>query len=416
MPSVIEYPTPPSFSSAFIPSHDRMTDFTQQIRRAGWVLLLTVAFANGVSGQVVLDSTAQISVITVQPGDPIYTLFGHTAIRVVDETRDMDVSFNYGTFDYGDPLFVPKFIQGELIYFLSAVPFPAALRHYSLVENRSIVEQHLNLTMDQRQVVFDFLATNLKPENRDYRYDFLYDNCSTRVLDVLASTLNLTLPPGDSAQTFRDLLNPYIRSRPVVKTGIDLGLGFEVEKIPSARQTSFLPDELMSLLALAEIGDSQSTKLVSRTDTLFVAQSQEKPIPWIAVVGWAILIILAIRLWMAAKTNRISNIFDVVMLSVAGLAGFLILHMWFFTQHTVTALNANLLWAFPGHLVVAFMFARSKLTARQLKTYCLLTGVLVTVFVLLAVTRVYVSWLLVPWALVTIVNAARLFVSKNRTA
>ena len=193
------------------------------------------------SGQAIVFDSVRVSIVTVQPGDPVYTMFGHTAVRVVDPERDIDISYNYGTFDFNDPYFVPKFVQGTLDYYLSVAPFDAALRHYSLTENRTVIEQHLALNGDQKRRLIQMLSINARPENRAYRYDFLYDNCSTRVLDMLDSALVLQLPDDQAPESFRDILTPYLRQRPALKTGIDLSLGAEVDKQASVRQSSFLP-------------------------------------------------------------------------------------------------------------------------------------------------------------------------------
>ncbi|NND72609.1 MAG: DUF4105 domain-containing protein [Rhodothermales bacterium] len=358
-----------------------------------------------------------MSIITVQPGDPVYTMFGHTAIRVVDDSLDVDYSFNYGTFDYSDKLFVPKFIQGNLDYYLSVAPFGAAVRHYSIVENRSVIEQRLDLDLDDRQLVLDMLAENARPENRAYRYDFLYDNCSTRVLDILDDALPLRLPDEELTTTFRDLLNPYLLQRPSLKTGIDLSLGIEVDKKATLRQTSFLPDELMHLFNDVLIEDERGVRsLVSRTDTLTVADSKPPPFPWVALIGWLLVAVQIVAILRMRQGHDVSSVIDVFFFAVAGLSGLVIVYMWFFTRHTVTAFNVNLLWAFPGHLILAIKYARSKSPSDSLQYYAAFTVAAVLVFILLAPTSAYVSWLVVPWALLIMTNAVRILFDRSRTA
>ena len=124
-----------------------------------------------------LSAQPELSLITVYPGNAIYSAFGHTAFRYVDEDNDIDILYNFGTFDFQDPEFVPKFVHGQLDYFLGVVKFRRTFKNYTLLENRSVVEQKLNLTPEEIARIYAFLAENAMPENRYYKYDFIKDNC-----------------------------------------------------------------------------------------------------------------------------------------------------------------------------------------------------------------------------------------------
>lgn len=364
-----------------------------------------------------LSDDAQISVITVQPGEPVYTLFGHTAIRVQDPELGIDHSYNYGTFDYSDPLFVPRFIQGNLNYYLSVASSQAALRHYAGVEHRMVIEQVLNLDRDARQSLFNFLRTNAMPENREYRYDFLYDNCSTRVLDALDSTLTIQLTSADPDQSFRDMLLPYLEPRRAVKAGIDISLGSEVDTQVTYRQQAFLPDALMEILDSATVViDGETIPLVARTDTLAVPPSRGRSIPWLLYAGW-LLVILRLTYLTVKKTWKSSSmVFDITVFGIVGLAGCILTYMWFFTAHTVTAWNANLLWAAPTHLVFVLVWVWTRSSSRIRRWYpgfALAAGV---VYLLVVLIGPYMSADILPWLLLTMTSAARFLIRSDRTA
>ena len=131
-----------------------------------------------------LTGKSRISILTLDPGKEMYTIFGHTAIRVRDETLGLDRVYNFGTFDASTPFFYLKFLQGDLNYFLSITDFDYFFRN-TVDEKRSIVEQILNLTYPERQKIFNTLERQYHSNARFYKYDFFYDNCATRVRDIV---------------------------------------------------------------------------------------------------------------------------------------------------------------------------------------------------------------------------------------
>jgi len=160
-----------------------------------------------------LSESARISLVTILPGKKVYSVFGHNAIRVVDPERGIDVAYNYGTFEFGNPLtFSAKFLYGDLNYRLAKQRYDRMVAYYPSEEGRPLIEQWLDLDADQRETIFRFLEWNALPENAYYRYDFFYDNCATRIRDlfedVLGSDLRAELRNPD--RTMRQLLDPYL--------------------------------------------------------------------------------------------------------------------------------------------------------------------------------------------------------------
>lgn len=327
-----------------------------------------------------LSDEAEISLLTIAPGEGVHEVFGHSALRVRDPARGLDRMYNYGTFDFSDPLFVPKFVYGQLDYFLSVTTYAAAERVYRARE-RSIVEQRLNLTPAQRDSVFQFLQTNAEPANRGYQYDFFFDNCSTRIRDVLEAVLGDRLrfdPDSVPRQSFRQLIAPY--GGDALNLGMDALLGIPADRIATPREATFLPHYLKAAFDGATITENGQTRpLVAVTDTLYLsgaAGALTPPPPrslltWPVVLGWALF---ALGLLATGRSIRRfparRRLPDALLLVTVGLVGLVVAFMTFVSQHAVTNYNMNVLWAWPTHLVAAAWLIRGH-RPRLLRGYLL---------------------------------------------
>jgi len=319
----------------------------------------------------ILSPASEISLLTCSPGEELYSLFGHSAIRVTDPVQGIDVVFNYGTFTF-DENFYFNFAMGKLNYKLSIAPFEDFIEEYQYF-NRGVIQQNLALDSTQKQAVFDFLNWNYQPENRYYLYDFFYDNCSSRLRDVLEKTLDGHLTWSDLQQedkpSFRDLIDPYLVYHPWGDFGIDLGLGTPCDKVPSSREYMFLPDELMRGYDHATL---DGTALVKEKIELLPAAglryrwSLFDPVP----LFWLLFGIVAVLSAIGWRKGRLFLSIDIFLFIVIGALGCLIFFLWFITDHTATANNLNILWAWPFHiLAIPLLFFR-----RARKTYFLIYG------------------------------------------
>ena len=199
--------------------------------------MLIGALAGSPAVQAQLSDQATVSLITVYPGEAIYSLWGHSALRIHDPLLGMDIAYNYGTFDFGNPLiFVTRFAYGKLDYHLSRQHYPALKAHAQQGYGRTMIEQRLVLDHKQKNALFLFLERNALPEHRTYRYDFLFDNCSTRIRDVLTEVLGVGLPAiATSELTYRELLLPYTRERSFLHFAINLGMGLPSDIVVADR-------------------------------------------------------------------------------------------------------------------------------------------------------------------------------------
>lgn len=309
-----------------------------------------------------LSDSSYASVLTIQPGAPLYSAFGHTAIRIRDDSLDIDVVYNYGTFDFETEGFYLKFMRGLLDYRLARNRFEDVLTFYAR-EGRPVIEQRLNLTEGQRQLLILKLEDNYLPANRYYRYDFFFDNCSTRPRDVIESVFGAPQFLGDSTgdgRTFRELIETYTAPRPWIDLGIDLVLGSGTDQEATSAEALFLPDELFYALDRAYIGGEP---VVSRLDTLFwpTSQTTQRTVAWFGptTVFWLLFLALLVVSFTGFSEQRIVAYLDAILFGLLGFAGIVILALWFATEHTVTTHNWNILLAFPAHLIAAALAIRT---------------------------------------------------------
>jgi hypothetical protein len=335
-----------------------------------------------------LSERSQISLITILPGTPVHTFAGHSAVRVHDPARNLDRLYNYGTFNFNDPFFIPKFLYGDLRYYLSVTDYAPMLRFYAQ-QGRPVLEQPLNLSRRQRSEVFAFLQNNARPENRYYQYDFFFDNCSTRIRDVLQQTLGEDVsfsesPP--SPRTFRRLLDPFVASRPFMDLGFDLALGLPADRRPSSQEVMFLPVHLMDAFEHGTLTiNGREKPLVARTDTVRWVNGYDATTPG---VDWPYALSLAFLVLVLGWTGRQAvsrhppgGMGDALLLVLIGCLGIGICFLWFVSLYTVTDANLNLLWAWPTHLLAAYTLLRRP-TSAFLRLYLVATTAATGLFVL----------------------------------
>ncbi|HCC85271.1 MAG TPA: hypothetical protein DEQ06_01525, partial [Porphyromonadaceae bacterium] len=180
-----------------------------------------------IKAQVQLNDSATVSLLTASPWNgAIYALFGHTAIRVQDDSTGIDEVYNYGFFDSSQPGFIYNFVRGRTDYILGVTSFADFIYEYR-AKGQQVVEQQLNLSPAEKQKLYDALYENALPENRKYRYNYFYDNCATRPRDMVEQYCNgeIQYPPTDAPQSYRDLVHESLVNYPWYSFGIDLLIG-----------------------------------------------------------------------------------------------------------------------------------------------------------------------------------------------
>ncbi len=311
----------------------------------------------------VLSDNAEISLLTVGPGKVLNDTFGHNGLRVRDPINNIDVVFNYGVYDFNAPNFYLKFAQGKLDYMIGANRYSDFFNLYTY-QNRSIQEQVLDLDQEEKQGLYNFLLNNYKPENRYYLYDFFYDNCATKMRDVVESNVEeviFTVPGNLEKKTFRELIYEHVTRNSWGSFGIDLALGSVIDREASPDQYMFLPKYIFEFFEVAERSDG--SLLVSESRTVFKPRPESKGLAWIysPLVILSILSLYIIYLTVKDWKNKYHRLWiDRSIFIISGITGLVILLLWFATDHTATANNYNLLWAFPLNLLFIGQIGRAK--------------------------------------------------------
>ena len=214
------------------------------------VILFLLLFLPTTYGQTSeTDDSVRISLLTCSPGEELYSLFGHTAIRYEEPKRGIDVVFNYGLFSFRTPNFALRFALGETDYMLGAEDYDSFISEY-MMSNRSVWQQTLNLTREEKTKLIGLLEENYRPENRMYRYNFFYDNCATRPRDKIRESIDGTVVYPDLEQepvSFRDIVYRFTKGHSWARFGFNLCLGVEADQPVTNEQMMFVPEYLQLL-------------------------------------------------------------------------------------------------------------------------------------------------------------------------
>ena len=332
------------------------------------------------------SSRIRISLLTCTPGDDLYAIFGHSALRVIDSNSVTDIVYNYGTFNFNDEGFYLKFIRGKLLYSLSIESFNDFKFDYQ-TSNRGITEQVLNFSAAEKTVLQHALIENLKEENRYYKYDFFLDNCTNRLRDLTVKNkyphpvLPAVMP---THYRFRQAIHQYLNAGKQYwgKMGIDILLGAPTDAVMTVSQQQFLPDNLMKAL-----DNSKNISIVQSSENLYPFQKQDNS-SWFTPMFFFVSLFLLYVFFSLSVNKNLLNILtgmDTALFFITGLLGILLIFMWVATDHTMTKNNYNLLWALPTHTGIAFFIHSTK---TFVKKYFLITSVLLVLLLL--------SWFFLP--------------------
>nr|WP_293833106.1 DUF4105 domain-containing protein [uncultured Arsenicibacter sp.] len=364
---------------------------TTTINKRSWISILGIMLLAMTLRAQPLSPSAQASIITVAPGEALYSSFGHIILRIYDPMTGLDRPYNYGTFDFRTDNFYVKFLRGTLPYTLSVGDLYREMAYWQY-ENRSAREQVLNLSPAQKQRLFDALETNYRPENREYQYKFYYDNCATRPVEMLVKACGDSLRFNnavDTTRSFRQWMNDYLNRQPWAQLGMNLALGYPSDETANAWQVMYLPNNVFAQLAKATIRmpNGQMMPLVQREQVLFqAAQTLPQELPFLLDpnVVFAILgLLLAAVTIRQYKAGKVSRRIDRVLFSFIGLCGWVLLLLWVATNHGVTAWNPTILYLMPFHLPLIFWVTKPQ-NLRFANAYFGITAILIIIGLLLA--------------------------------
>ena len=317
--------------------------------------------ASTVLGQgITFSENAEISIITVGPGTNLNDSFGHNGFRIRDTSTNIDLIYDYGRYDFNTPNFYLKFAQGKLLYEIGYRNFNPFLNYYKS-QNRWLKEQVLNLNDSEKQALFEYLQTNVKPENKKYKYDFFYDNCATKIRDVLIELLEGKLTYKHEHITedysFRELIQKNVDANSWGSLGMDIAIGAVVDRKASSLEYQFLPEYVLEGANNAVIfRNGEEVSLVKKSNFLFEPVKQESKTNFFLspffVLG-CLSLCLTLITYKDFKNKTRSRITDLIIFTTSGVVGLLLLFLWLATDHSATVNNYNLLWAFPFSILFA---------------------------------------------------------------
>lgn len=323
-------------------------------------LWLAVPPVRAAEAGVAPTDSLRISLLTCAAGDEIYSLFGHTAIRCENLTRGTDVVYNYGVFDFSSGGFVLRFALGETDYRLDREPTDYFNYAY-YYHGRDVWQQVLNLTQAEKLRLIGLLEENFRPENRVYRYNFFYDNCSTRPRDKVEEAVQGTVDYGTDMETatdvtFRDLIDRYSLKHPWSRLAMNLCLGSEADKPIDRRTQMFVPFYLKEDFSRAQITDSagHTRPLVAYEGRMLKALDKSTPnhgLPSPELWAWLLFGATALLTYYGLRRRKSLWAIDLVLFAAAGLAGCILAFLVFLSQHPCMSPNYLLFVFHPLHLL-----------------------------------------------------------------
>ncbi|MDF4221784.1 DUF4105 domain-containing protein [Maribacter sp. M208] len=342
------------------------------------VVFLCSAFL-GHAQNAELSPLSKISLLTVGTGEELAAKFGHSAIRLQDPTLGIDEVYGYGTYDFEDPNFYLNFTRGKLSYTISRIPFKYFEYSYQQ-EKRWIREQVLDVDLEQRSAIVSFLEHNLLPENKKYKYDFLFDNCATRIPMVFEKTLGNTFKFDYShlkeQLTFRELIRLKLNPNSWSNFGIDLALGSVIDREASPYEHLFLPIYVYEQMKHTTLDGKPIVR--KETVLLDIPEQEDRSLLFLTPLFWlsVVLLLICYVTYNDFKNLRRNKWLDFGLFAVTGLAGVLILFLWFATDHLATKANFNSLWAFAPNIVIAFIMVKKQIPSWMLTYIIFLTIIL----------------------------------------
>ena len=382
-------------------------------------LFTFLLYANAIARAVAEDSM-EVSLLTCSPGTEVYALYGHTAIRICNETTGEDWVFNYGVFSFSQPHFIWRFALGECDYQVGAVPFAYFAKEYE-ARGSSVYQQTLNLTSAEKRRLWALLLENMQPENREYRYNFFYDNCTTRARDRIEEAVDgeVVYPRADTVHTYREIIHQYTGHYPWAELGNDLCLGAEADRPITERQEMFAPFYMLYYADGAVIRDPEGHErpLVSGKSKVVagrgVGVQEEFPLsPW--ACGWLLFALVALLTAAERWKHACFWWMDMVLMSLVGIMGLVLTALFFFSDHPTVGSNWQI-WVFnPIPLVAMPWVVRCGVKGRKTVYHAFNALVLIFFIIFSAFIQQDFCVVVVPLALTLLLRSCSYVVSYQK--
>ena len=340
-----------------------------------FLLIVYPIVAKAFSPQDSLTESANVYVISCEPGEVIYEKFGHSAIRIIDPKNGIDLIFHWGLYSFDSPNFVGNFIKGNLLYEMGVCESEYFFKEY-IKRDSYIYSTKINYTLDEKNSLWRNLWDNYKPENRKYCYNFIYDNCATRVYDNIINSVSehyFTKDTNINGTTYRTIINEYLKNSPWYKLGINLIISSEADNPVSMIQTKTFPFNTKKILECTKIirNDKEMSFAVQseNVNTSKKEPAKEKSDVWTILIP--LLLIIIQILYFIFKKHYISY-FTQILLIVSGVLGLIILYLSVFSIHPIVKYNYNIFWCSPLNIVLAIIL----FTKRNYRTKAYLSALM----------------------------------------
>lgn len=338
------------------------TTFAEKMKKGLLYIVLTfiLSVVNATVGAQSMTNPdrIQISLLTCSPGKEVWAQYGHTAIRYYDKESGEDLAINYGIFSLDQTYFIPRFVLGMTDYRMGVQPMDMFLTQYSY-EGRGVIEQVLNLSAEDKEVIYKALQENMKPENVVYRYNYFFDNCTTRARDMLVNHLHgkVVYPPAEEDATFRSMIHKWNNKYEWSQFGEDLLLGVNADRKTTKSEQQFLPENLRSDFDKARYNGKP---LVKETNILLDAETEvAEPVFPLSPLSIALIfaVISLVMMLFSYRRQQVYWAWDLALMFTSGLMG-IIFFVMIFSQHPCVSLNFILLFFNP--LPLFFLYSTIK--------------------------------------------------------
>ncbi|KAA1243609.1 DUF4105 domain-containing protein [Aquimarina sp. RZ0] len=330
-----------------------------------------------------LSDQAYVSVLSCGKSEALYGTFGHSAIRIKDPANAIDLCFNYGTFNFDDPNFYTKFLHGKLNYYLSVNNFNDFKISY-IEENRSVSEQKLALTPAEVNLIYKNLLENYKLENRYYQYEFVEDNCATKILEILERSIpkeKLSLKKHEytlnKKTTIRKLIDSYTGHNDFLFVGINLLFGYNADTPFTYRKAVFLPDFLKQTITYLPIYQDEKV-LVLGDEHPFEKKHYFK------LFFWTLFLFLLISFIYDRMEKNVLFVHKIAFyiyhsfFLLFGIIGLILIYLWLFSEHEILKWNIDLFWSNP--LVLLFLIIKRRTLLKTIIKTCILLFMLLMAY------------------------------------
>ncbi len=338
-------------------------------------LIICLLPANNISAQHYVESdlnmdSVEISLLTCRPRQNVYSLYGHTAIRIQDKQNHLDMAVNYGMFSFDKPFFILRFVFGLTDYSMDIEDFEA-FRIYYATRGAGVKQQTLNLTKEEKKAIIDAIIKNYEPQNRVYRYNYFYDNCTTRARDILLDNIKGTIryqTRNKNSESYREMIHDYNEQQRWARFGNDLLLGIKADFPTNHEQQQFLPDNLRKDFDNAVVIDKNGQKraLVSNSSWVVLPGTQAEwsgfPLSPTTCAIIFFVIVVAVSIYERCKIKMFWGM-DIFLMLLTGLCGLILLAM-VFSQHPTVRVNLQILLLNPISLI--FLYPTVKCLRRNI--------------------------------------------------